>query len=76
MRGENMSKVSWCDYGDHPFKAGVDGSASFEGNEFKNGVPVTTMMDACPDHNPLNIAREAQRYSLTPKAYEELNNNE
>lgn len=68
-----MSKVAWCDYGDHPYKEGVEGSASFQGTEYKDGLPVETSMDACPEHNPLNIARQATKYSLTTEEYRAVN---
>ncbi len=77
LRGEGMSKVSWCDYGDHAFKTGEKGSASFNGTEYdENGVPVQTAMDACSKHNPLNQAREAAKYSLTTEEYREVSNPE
>ncbi len=67
-----MSRVSWCDYGDHPFKRGVEGSASFSGTEFVEGRAVDTTMDACPDHNPMRIQREASKYQLSTEAYREV----
>lgn len=67
-----MSKVSWCDYGDHPFKNGEEGSASFQGTEFQDGVPVQTSMDACAKHNPLNVGREATKYALTKEEYRDV----
>lgn len=74
LRSEDMSRVSWCDYGDHAFKSGESGSASFEGTEYdSNGVPISKTMDACSSHNPLNVAKEAAKYALTPAAYDELN---
>ncbi len=73
LRSEGMSKVSWCDYGDHPFKSGEDGSASFEGTEFKDAVPVRTTMDACREHNPMNVQREAAKLALTSEEYRALN---
>lgn len=67
-----MSRVSWCDYGDHAFRAGQDGSASFEGTEYENGIPRQTTMDACPEHNPMNIERQAAKYSLTKQEYRDV----
>lgn len=71
-----MSKVQWCDYGDnggHAFKAGIPGSATFNGTEYDdNGAPIDTTMDACPDHNPLNIRREAARLQISDKHYRDL----
>lgn len=71
-RNESMSKVSWCDYGDHPYKNGENGSASFEGTEFKDGVPMQTTMDACAKHNPMNVAKEAAKLALTSEEYRNL----
>jgi hypothetical protein len=73
-RDGEMSNVSWCDYGDHAFKTGSTGAASFEVSEINDeGQSVRTTMDACGEHNPLNVRREAARYQLTPEAYEVLN---
>lgn len=72
LRSEDMSKVSWCDYGNHPFKAGETGSASFEGTEFDDGVPRLTTMDACSEHNPLKVQRDAAKYSLPVEEYKNL----
>ena len=72
-RDGEMSKVSWCDYGSHAFKAGSPGSASFDASEIDvNGNNVRTTLDACEDHNPLAVQRNAAKYELTPKAYEAL----
>lgn len=57
-----MSKVLWCDRGDHPFKAGALGSSNFEGTMIDdNGINQHVSEDVCADHNPLNAAkREAE----------------
>lgn len=74
-RGEDMGKVAWCDYGNHAFKMGEKGSATFSGTEYdeNTGQPYQTDMDACAEHNPLNIARQAERYAISPEAYRNLN---
>lgn len=70
IREQDMSQVAWCDYGDHAFKRGSEGSASFQGTEFDgNGVAINTTMDACGKHNPLNVSREAAKYSITSEEY-------
>lgn len=49
-----MSTVLWCDYGNHAFKRGTPGSASFNATNIdEDGVSVPVTMDACSDHNPL-----------------------
>lgn len=76
-RDLEVSKTAWCDYdpeGGHAYKNGEPGSASFDAREVNDeGTLVDTTMDACAKHNPLAIRRQAARYELTPKAYEELN---
>lgn len=68
-----MSKATWCDYGDHAYKAGIQGSATFNAQEFdENGTPQDVTMDACPDHNPLRIQREAAKLQIPAKHYEEI----
>jgi hypothetical protein len=48
-----MSKVLWCDPGDHDFKAGAPGSTHFTGTMIDNdGKTVTVDQDACRLHNP------------------------
>ncbi len=69
LRGENVSNVAWCDYGDHAFKKGEEGSASFEGTEWIDGKPVNNTMDACGKHNPMNVSREAAKYAITSEEY-------
>lgn len=70
VRSEDMSRVSWCDYGDHAYKRGVAGSVTLNGVEYdENNVAHNTDMDACPDHNPLNIAKQAAKYQISPDAY-------
>jgi hypothetical protein len=54
-RRETVSNVKWCDSGNHAFKAGVDGSASFEGVNYVDGKPVSATQDVCPKHNPYNV---------------------
>lgn len=63
--GMDMSRVAWCDYGDHPFKRGVEGSASFSGTVNTPDGPEVQEMDACPQHNPMradpkNVAKELE----------------
>jgi hypothetical protein len=67
-----MSKVSWCDYGDHPFKNGEEGSASFSGTEVVDGRTVDSQMDACSKHNPLNVSKQAARYAIPADVYREV----
>lgn len=73
-RDHEVSKVVWCDYGDHAFKAGMPGSASFDASEVdeETGGTIRTTMDACGEHNPLNVQRQAARYGLTTKGYQAL----
>jgi hypothetical protein len=71
--GDDMSNVSWCDYGDHAFKRGAEGSASFSGTEYDSaGRPVDTKMDTCSDHNPLNIQRNADRLQISTQHYRDI----
>lgn len=73
-RDGEVSNVTWCDYGDHAFKTGEKGSASFAGTEFgNNGQPIEVRMDACNKHNPMAVQREAEQYSLSSEEYRELN---
>ncbi len=71
-REEDMSRVNWCDYGNHAFKRGEEGSASFSGTEYKDGVPIATQMDACREHNPLNASRLGAQYSISGEMHDEL----
>jgi hypothetical protein len=55
-KDDTMSNVLWCDYGDHAFKRGTPGSASFDATSVDdNGQNVNATMDACPTHNPLRV---------------------
>lgn len=55
-RNADMSKVLWCDRGDHAFKAGSPGSSTFEGTMVDdNGVTQRVTEDVCAEHNPFNI---------------------
>ena len=74
--GQDMSKVAWCDYGDHAYKAGEDGSGSFTGTEYVDGRPVDVTMDACSKHNPRNVQREAARYALEVDEYKAVTEND
>lgn len=65
-------RVDWCDYGDHPFKADEEGSASFSGTEVKEGKTFNTTMAACSRHNPANLFREAKRLEIQPDVYQDL----
>jgi hypothetical protein len=56
-----MSKVSWCDTGEHAFKAGENGSASFEGVQYEDGRPVNRQQDVCAKHNPYNATAEIEK---------------
>jgi hypothetical protein len=64
----NMSSVKWCDPGDHAFKAGMEGSASFQGTQMVNGVTESITQDMCPKHNPMRAEPETVRRELE-KAY-------
>lgn len=57
---QGMSKVSWCDPGNHAFKAGEDGSASFSGVQHIEGRPVDVTQDVCRKHNPYNTTVEIE----------------
>lgn len=72
--GADMSNVAWCDYGNHAFKKGEEGSSSFQGTEVVDGITTTVNMDACTDHNPLNIQRQANRLQISPEHYKDLTN--
>jgi hypothetical protein len=51
-RGIQMSKVAWCDPGDHAFKANSPGAMSFTGQQTdENGYPQTINMDVCGVHS-------------------------
>jgi len=51
-KGIQVSKVSWCDPGDHAFKANTPGAMSFTGQQNDdNGVPQTVSMDVCGVHS-------------------------
>jgi hypothetical protein len=63
----DMSQVSWCDPGNHAFKAGIDGSASFEGVNYVDGKPVNARQDVCPKHNPYNATVDIER-AITAQA--------
>lgn len=64
-----MSKVAWCDQGDHAFKAGEPGSLSFTGTGFdENGTPVRQEMDSCAKHNPMNVTADIER-AITQQAF-------
>lgn len=55
-RDATVSKVMWCDRGDHPFKAGAPGSSTFEGTMVdEDGVTQRVTEDVCAEHNPFNI---------------------
>lgn len=73
VRSEDMSRVSWCDYGNHAYKRGVAGSVTLNGVEYDDdNVAHNTDMDACPDHNPLNIAKQTAKYQISPNEYEDV----
>lgn len=68
-----MSKVLWCDPGNHAFKAGSPGSIHFQGSSVgDNGEQINSDVDACIDHNPFraepkNIVRELENdYPIPP----------
>lgn len=70
-----MSKVLWCDRGDHAFKADAPGSTTLTGEQVDdNGVRVRVEEDICPEHNPfLKAKREREeKAALTAKAEAEL----
>lgn len=72
--GQDMSTVAWCDYGDHPFKNGEEGSGHFDGSEVVDGRTINKVMDACSKHNPFNVTREASRYAISVEEYKAVNN--
>lgn len=48
-----MSNVTWCDPGNHSFKANEPGSTHYSAQEIdENGNPVIGEVDACKLHNP------------------------
>lgn len=68
-----MSKVAWCDGGDHAYKANQEGSATFAGTQYdKDGNPVQVTMDYCAEHNPARIQAEAQRYAISQDVYRKV----
>lgn len=73
-RDQTLSKVSWCDYGNHAFKASEPGSSTFQGSQVdEKGMTQTVDMDACRDHNPMRAAFEqVELKALTQKAEAEL----
>jgi len=74
-RDLEVSTVKWCDYGDHAFKNGQPGSGVFDGTEYdEEGLPHKITMDACAEHNPMNIQRAAAKYSITTEAYRAVTN--
>jgi hypothetical protein len=72
-----MSKVLWCDPGDHPFKADAPGSATLQGSQVDdNGMRQEVTQDVCVTHNPYasQTAKDnAVRAQLTAAAETELN---
>ena len=54
-----MSKVLWCDKGNHPFKAGEIGSQQIQGTIVdENGIQQVVTMDCCRLHG-FNAAIES-----------------
>lgn len=72
-RDGNMSRVLWCDQGEHAFKADSPGSLHFEGTGYdETGKQVQQDMDACAEHNPFRaspsvIAKELEAAYPIPK---------
>jgi hypothetical protein len=74
--GQDMSKVLWCDPGNHAFKAGSPGSVNFQGTQIdEDGMTRTVDTDACAEHNPYapqNLKDDSIRRRLTAEAEHEL----
>ncbi len=59
--GQDMSRVLWCDPGNHAFKAGSPGSVNFQGSQTEeNGAVTTTDVDACAEHNPFRATPDVR----------------
>jgi hypothetical protein len=73
-----MAKVSWCDEGNHAFKADEPGSAHMEGSQRnEEGFEQIVTRDICAAHNPYapaNVREQAERRMLTSQAETELLN--
>jgi hypothetical protein len=78
-RNETMSNVTWCDRGDHAFKAASPGSARYTIEQpDENGETLRMTQDACPEHNPYapaKASKEAERKRLTAEVEAELMTN-
>lgn len=74
-RSLEVSNAAWCDYSEpgHAFKRNEPGSATFDAKEINaDGVSEDTTMEACAEHNPLRVRREAAKYQIAPDAYREV----
>lgn len=78
--GGIVSTVSWCDPGDHPFKAGAPGSAHYTAEAIgDDGSRQAMDMDACRDHSPFRtdpkvIAKELTEAYPVPDIHDRYDN--
>jgi hypothetical protein len=64
-KGNTVSTVSWCDPGNHPFKAGAPGSVDYTASVVNaEGRRETLVMDACADHSPFNPPEAKQQKAI------------
>jgi len=76
-KGIQVSKVLWCDPGDHAFKANTPGAMSFTGQQTdEKGVPQTVSMDVCGVHSGKVFSTpeqtEASRMREIESAYKQM----
>lgn len=67
-----MSQVSWCDEGEHAFKAGAPGSVDYSATVTdENGRRQTVVRDACADHSPFQPKEVKQLKAIEAELTEE-----